>query len=315
MLHHGLGNIYWAARPNVQRVFEFFAITVIASAQDLVPRAYLITPTHSNAISLSHSWNDGEVNFDPSVPLENAKGTFHTSVLSYYHSYGLLGRSSNVVLSVPYASGVFEGSLNGIRAHAAPSGLADARIRFSVNVRGGPAMRLTEFREWKEKSLIGVSVTAVVPTGQNDRARVLNLGSNRWAFKPELGLTKRWGRWVAEGYGGMWLFTSNRTFYPGNTNRAQRPMTAIEGHLGYYVKPGLWASIDSNFWVGGKSSINGLQKQDAQRESRLGMTLSVPIVRHQSFKVSFSRGAVTRIGGNFQTLSAAWQYSWIGKPR
>jgi hypothetical protein len=315
MRHHQPGNMFWVARPNGAAPLWVFLVTAIASAQELVPRAYLITPMRSNAITLSHSWNDGEVNFEPSVPIENAKGRFQTSVLSYYHSYGLLGRSSNVVLSVPYASGVFEGSINGIRAHAAPSGLADARIRFSVNVRGGPAMKLTEFRQWAEKSLIGVSITAAVPTGQNDRARLLNLGANRWAFKPELGLTRRWGRWVAEGYGGMWLFTSNRTFYPGNANRAQRPMAAIEGHLGYYVKPGLWASLDGNFWAGGTTSINGVQKQDAQRESRLGMTLSVPILRHQSVKFSFSRGAVTRIGGDFRTLSVAWQYSWIGKPQ
>jgi len=292
-----------------------FVLAGTACAQDLVPRAYLITPAGSNAITLSYSWNNGAVIFDPSVPVENAKGRFHTSVLSYYHSYALFGRSSNVVVSVPYATGLFEGTVNGITAQASPSGLADARIRFSMNIRGGRAMKLREFRDWREKSLIGVSLTAVVPTGQNDRARVLNIGTNRWAFKPELGLTRRWRRWIAEGYAGMWLFTANSAFYPGTSKRTQRPMTAIEGHLGYYVKPGLWASLDGNFWAGGTSSINGLQKQDTQRESRVGVTLSIPIVSHQSLKFSFSRGAITRIGGDFQTLSGAWQYSWIGRPQ
>src|SRR4051794_11417297 len=62
----------------------------ISSAQDLVPRAYLVTPKGSNAVTLSWSWNSGDVTFDPSVPITDSKGSFQTQVLSYYHSYGLL---------------------------------------------------------------------------------------------------------------------------------------------------------------------------------------------------------------------------------
>jgi hypothetical protein len=193
--------------------------------------------------------------------------------------------------------------------------MADARLRLSVNLRGGPAMRLSEFRGWHESHLIGVSITVVAPTGQHDSARALSIGANRWAFKPEVGLTRRFGRWVAEGYGGTWFFTSNPKFYPGASIRSQRVVAAAEGHLGYYVRPGLWASLDGNFWAGGRSTVNGQQKHDAQRESRLGVTLSAPVARGQSLKFSYSRGAFTRIGGRFQTVSAAWQYSWMGRPR
>jgi len=285
----------------------------IGSAQSLVPRAYFITPTGSNAVTLSSSWNNGQITVDPSVPIEDGKGRFGTYVLSYYHSYGLLGRSSNIVLVVPYGSGNFEGVVAGFRAQTSPSGMADAQIRVSVNLRGGPAMPIREYVRWHEKSLIGASLTVVVPTGQNDPARVLNLGTNRWAFKPEVGFTRRWQRWVSEGYVGTWLFTSNPAFYPGNSTRTQRPMAALEGHLAYYLRHGLWTSFDGNFWTGGRSAINGKEKQDAQKESRIGATVSIPIVRHQSLKVSYSRGAFVRIGGHFQTISVSWQYSWVGK--
>jgi hypothetical protein len=283
-------------------------------AQELIPRAYLVTPTGSNAVTFGFGWNDGEIVFEPSVPIENGRGKFQTYVLSYYHSFGLMGRSSNVVVSIPYGRGDFEGDVVGVRNQVYRSGLADARVRLSVNLLGGPAMRLSQFREWREKTLLGVSVTAVVPWGQNDPARVINPGTNRWAFKPEMGITRRWRRWVAEGYGGVWIFAPNSEFYPGNAKRTQQPMFAGEGHLGYYFRPRLWASFDGNVWAGGRSSINGSIKQDAQRESRLGSTVSVPFTRHQSIKFSYSRGAITRIGGNFRTISAAWQYSWIGKP-
>jgi len=286
-----------------------------ASAQDLAPRAYLITPKSANAVVISWAYNSGSVAFDPSVPITDAKGTFQTQVLSYYRAYGLFGRSSNIVVSLPYAVANFQGIAAGTYTEVYRSGMVDARVRFSINVRGGPAMGLQEFRKWREKTLVGLSVTGVIPTGQNDPARVINTGTNRAAVKPEIGVTHRWGRWVAEGAGGVWLFAANPNFFPANNRRTQRPMGAVESHMGYYVKPGLWVSLDGNFWAGGRSAINGVSKQDAQMASRLGSTLSVPVGRRQSLKFSYSRGAYVSIGGNYQTLSAAWQYSWLDRPK
>ena len=107
-----------------------------------------------------------------------------------------------------------------------------------------------EFLRWHEKRLIGVSLTTVIPLGQNDRARIINIGSNRWAFKPEIGFTRKWQRVIVEGYTGIWLFTSNTNFYPGDAKRTQDPIVAFEAHAGYYIKPRLWASFDSiSGWV------------------------------------------------------------------
>ncbi len=287
----------------------------VASAQELVPRAYLVTPKGSNAVTLSWSWNSGDVTFDPSVPITDAGGRFQTQVLSYYHSYGLFGRSSNIVVSLPYAVANFQGVAAGTYTGVYRSGMVDARVRFSINLSGGPAMRLSEFAKWREKRLIGASLTVVLPTGQNDPARVINPGTNRWAVKPEVGVTRRWGRWVAEVYGGAWLFGANPHFFPGNARRTQSAMEAIESHLGYYVRPRLWASFDANFWAGGRSAMNGVEKQDTQRASRLGVTMSVPVGRRHSLKFSYNRGAYVSIGGNYHTVSAAWQYSWLGKAK
>src|SRR4051794_36372683 len=292
----------------------FLIISIAAHAQDLVPRAYLVTPKSSNAVITSWGWNQGEINVDPSIPIEDSSGRFSTYVLSCYHSFSLLGRSSNIVVSAPYINGGIQGTLAGVTGHVFPSGMADARIRISANLSGGPAMNLDEFRKWREKRLIGASLTVVIPSGQYDQARVINLGTNRWSFKPEIGLTRRWGRWVAEGYLGVWVYSKNGAFYPGNSTRTQNPTGALEGHIGYYVKRGLWVSLDGNFWVGGRTAVDGTAKRDFQTASRVGTTASIPLSRHQSVKVSYSGGAFRRVGGNFQTLSLGWQYSWIGKP-
>jgi hypothetical protein len=174
---------------------------------------------------------------------------------------------------------------------------------------------LSEFAKWRERTLIGVSLTAVFPTGQYDPARAINPGTNRWSVKPEIGFTRRRDRWVGEGYVGVWLFGSNPRFFPGNNTRTQQPTGSLEMHLAYYVKPRIWISLDGNFYAGGRSTIGGFRRADRQTISRMGVTFSMPITKREALKFSYSRGAYVNIGGNYHTVSAAWQYSWLRAPR
>ena len=283
--------------------------------QDLTPRAYLITPIGSHAVTLASSFSSGEVVLDPSVPLENAKGSFQVPTIGYYESFDLLGRSANINVVVPYAHGSFEATSGGSEVAAYRSGLGDMRVRFAVNLSGGPAMDLEEYLKWKEKRLIGVSLTVSIPTGQYDSAHLVNIGTNRWGFEPEIGLSRRWGHWVVDAYGGVWFYTGNNAYYPASSLRTQAPVGSTEGHLGYYLKPRLWVSLDVNFWTGGRSAISGVQKADEQRDSRIGGTVSVPVYKAHSIKLSYSEGAYVTIGGAYRTISAGWQYSWISHPR
>ena len=80
-----------------------------AWSQSLVPRAYLITPTGTNAFVMSYSRLDGGLALDGAVPITGATAEAGLSVLSFYHSLDLLGRSANFTLGVPYADGTFQG--------------------------------------------------------------------------------------------------------------------------------------------------------------------------------------------------------------
>jgi len=286
----------------------------LLTAQSLTPRAYLITPTGSNAIILSFGYNSGGILPDPTFPVANLTAQFQTPVLSVYRSFGFFSRSANVSVSLPYGYGHFQGSVLGSDARISRSGLADSQIRLSVNLHGGPAMKLPAFVKYRERTIVGASVTMVTPTGQFDPGRLVNPGANHWAFKPEAGLARRLGKWALDAYGGVWLFTTNSQFYPGTSVRKQNPIASLEFHLSYYFRPRLWASFDSNFWLGGSTVMNGVSNDDGARNSRLGGTVAVPVSRHQSLKVSANWGALVRIGGNFTTLTAGWQYSWIDRP-
>ena len=292
-----------------------------AMAQDLAPRAYLITPIHSNAVTLSYSFLDGDLLLEGTVPITDATARVNLSVFSFYHSMRFFGRTASVTASLPYGLGNFRGTVFGGQTNTYRSGLFDSSYRFSVNLFGGPAMNIADFRGWKQETLIGISIRVVAPTGQYDPTKLINYGADRWGFKPEVGLSRRWGHWILDTYAGVWFYTKNPEFFsknqfsPGVNVQEQDPIFAFEGHLSYDVKPRLWASLDGNFWRGGTTSLNGITNPATlQKNSRVGGTLSLPVSKHQSLKVSYSRGAYIRFGGRYDNISVGWQYSWIGKP-
>jgi len=289
-------------------------LTLAARAQDLAPRAYVITPTDSNAITVSAAINTGQILFDPSVPVTGASATIETPILSAFHSFGLWGRSANILVAVPYAVGNFEGTVGGDFLQAYRSGIADSRVRFAINLHGGRAMAPREYVKWHERSLIGVSLTVAVPTGQYDSAKLVNIGANRWGIKPEIGFTRRRGHWAIDWYAGAWFFTENNSYYPGTNRRSQAPFFNGEAHVGYYLGLRAWASFDANFWNGGRTRVNGVEGNDSQRNSRIGGTISLPFGKHQTVKFSYSHGAYVTIGGDFNSINVGWQYSWLGKP-
>jgi hypothetical protein len=294
---------------------------MFVSAQDLAPRAYIITPVHSNAVVVTYSFFTGNLDFQGAVPITDATAKASAPILSYYHSMRLFGRSANFTVSVPYGLGNFRGTVLGTETNVYRSGLLDSVYRFSINLRGGPAMNVQDFRKWTQKTIIGVSIRVVAPTGQYDSTKLINYSANRWGFKPEIGLSRRWGHWVVDAYSGAWFYTENPKFFsenqynPGVSVQTQAPVVAFESHLSYDVKARLWASLDWNFWFGGRTSLNGVENPATeQRSSRIGGTVSVPISKHQSLKSSYNNGAYIRYGGNFQNISVGWQYSWLGRP-
>jgi outer membrane putative beta-barrel porin/alpha-amylase len=288
-------------------------------AQDLAPRAYVITPRSSNAVLLTWSFYDGGLNFSGAVPITGATARYNIPVFSYYHSMSFFGRSANITASLPYGVGTFRGDVLGTSREAYRSGLLDLTIRFSVNLLGGPSMDLKDFVKWRQKALLGASVKVLAPTGQYSGRQLVNWGLNRWAIKPEIGYSQRlWRDWILDAYAGAWFYTTNSEFFsrPVPLPQTQSPIGSFEGHLSRNFGRRTWASLDGNYWFGGVTTLNGVRNPDTrQSSSRLGGTVAFPITEHQSIKIAYSGGTYIRFGGNYQNLQVAWQYSWIGWPK
>jgi hypothetical protein len=278
-----------------------------ASAQELEPGAYTVSPIGINLLNLGYVFNDGDIAFDPSLPIEQGSATIHTATVAYGRSVDLAGRSSTLLVALPIIGGHLDGLYLGERAVADRKGPGDLRIRVGVNLYGAPARRLPEFAKTPPSRInVGASVTVIAPVGQYDSQKIVNLGSNRWAFKPEAAITRNAGAWMFEIYGGAWLFTDNTDYVNGQV-RSQKPLASGQFSLRRTFRPGLWVSGNINYYTGGRTNVGGIFKQDFQANSRAGATVSVPLSRRNSLRFAVSKGAVTTIGADFLGLSASFQ--------
>jgi hypothetical protein len=285
----------------------------MVGAQELLPAAYTPAPYGINLLSYAITSNDGDMTFDPSAPIEDVTAKITAQTLGYARTLGIAGRAANIGVIVPYVVGHLEGLYLGEPAAASRSGLGDLIFRGAVNLYGAPAMSPKEFQTFRPRTLIGASLIVRVPTGQYDPSKLINIGANRWAFKPEIGVVHIMGRWAIDAYLGGWFFTDNTDFLGGAT-RVQDPMISTQFHVRYLFKPGLWGALDANFWRGGRSTVDGVVNDDLQSNSRIGATVSMRIDRNQSLRIAASRGAITRIGGDFTSIGLSYGYSWATAP-
>lgn len=280
-----------------------------AAAQTMEPLSYSNAPIGLNFLisGYSHQW--GNVLADPSLPVRDVEASVDAGNLAYSRIIDVWGRSGSLAMVVPYAWLSASGEVFEQARSTSRTGLADSSMRLSVNLYGAPALSLQEFRKYQQDTIVGVSLFVTVPTGQYDPSRLINIGTNRWSFKPELGVSKALGAWTLEAAAGVTFYTDNDAF-AGNGVRRQDPLYSVQGHAIYNFNPRLWAALDSTYYTGGRTTVNGVIGDDLQRNSRWGGTLAYSIDRLNSLKLYYSSGLAARTGTDFQIVGLAWQHRW-----
>ena len=280
-------------------------------AQDLEPRAYTNIPKGVNFIVAGYSYLTGGVLFDPAVPLDNAHIKINGSLFAYARSINIGGLAGKFDVIMPYGWLSGTADYQGQTMSRDVSGLADTRLRMSVNFIGAPSLPISEFKDYKQDLVIGASLQVYVPTGQYDPDKLVNIGTHRFTFKPELGISKTLGQLVLELTGGAAFYTTNHDFYQGKT-RSQAPIGSLQGHVNYNFTPGIWVAVDGTYYWGGRTTVDGEVGNDLQKNSRLGLTFALPVNMHHSLKFTFSTGVSTRTGTDFNAIGLFWQYRWGG---
>ena len=301
-----------SARALVLAAVAAGALVPRARAQELEPRSYSASPVGVSFVGASYAYSSGAIVFDASLPLTDVNAYINGLGLGWGRTFGVLGRQAIVTAALPYAFGDVTGSVFEQQRSVTRSGLADFRARLALNLYGNPAQTPQEFaRRRHPPFLIGTSLAVTAPTGQYHGDRLINLGTNRWAFKPEVGISVPVRKFDLEAYVGAWLFSDNPDFYPGGQSRHQDPLTTVQGHASYTFRPSLWLAADGTWYGGGAASVGGGPKTGRLDNSRLGVTLSLPLTTSQSAKLGYSRGALVRAGSNFSSITTAWQLRWF----
>ena len=289
----------------------FLLVAGTAHAQELEPGLYNSTPIGINAAVLNYTFQTGNIVFDSSQPIKDAHADVHAVGFGYVRTLNLFGCTAKLDMQVPVASGDFVGSVNDTIRTRTPDGLADPRIRLLVNFLGAPALRKAEFAKYAPGTIVGASLQIVTPLGDYDPTKLINLGSNRWAFRPEMGLSHARGRWFISLAAGAWLYTDNTDYFGGRT-LSQEPLPFVKGDMMYTTRRRLWTAVSYGLGSGGETSIDGSPSGQLQTNHRASFTLAYPLGTSMQLKAVYTSGLSTHLGADFDSYGVTFQYSWGG---
>ena len=296
---------------NLLIIIPIFSFPFQIHAQDLEPRSYAVVPKGLHAAALSYTFSSGNVISDFTSPLQDLDIKTSAINIGYVQTFSLFSKLARLSVSLPY--GFLNGTAKayGMDTSGSRNGFFDGRIKFGVNLIGSPVLSPKEFQKFQEHTVLGASLVISVPVGQYFPSKLINLGSNRWGFKPEIGVSRREGRLSYEAYGGVWIFTSNDVYLKSST-LDEKVLLSFQAHVDYTFKHGKYVALNGGFADGGETSINGVEKNDEQQNWRIGATFSTPIFnKHQSVKALINTGIATRAGQNYTAITLVYQYSWF----
>jgi hypothetical protein len=280
-------------------------------AQRIEPRAYINAPVGINFVAIGYVNSQGGLLFDPALPITDADANVDMGLLAYVRTLSVAGKSGKVGVLLPYASLSADGYVDGIYRTREQVGLVDPALYFSINFYGAPALSLKEFKDYQQDTIIGFTFRLTAPIGDYQAEKLLNIGTNRWSFEPEFGISKAIGRWTVEGAAAVALYTNNDEFDTDKT-RQQDPIYSTQFHVSYTFPNKIWLSVGATYYTGGRTTIDGVEKNDLQRNWRTGFTLALPVDRKNSIKLFGHSGVSTRTGTDYDSLGIFWQYRWGG---
>ena len=282
--------------------------------QDIEPRRWSPIPLGTNVLGAGYSYTSGDVFFDPLLQAEDVKIKAHSLAVSFVQPFKVRNKLASISLLVPFSAADWSGLLSGEPAAVNRTGFADPRIRASVLLAGPPAGNALELQQYKLENptytTFGVSLAVTLPLGQYSEDKLLNLGGNRFVFRPQAGMIHYWGTWSFELTGSVFLYTRNPDFF-NDAQRDQRPTFAMQSHLVKQLRGGAWLSLGAGYGLGGESVINRQPNGDFRANLLMSASYSLLITKRQGLKLTYIRSeALQDIGSRTNNFLLAWFISF-----
>ena len=283
-------------------------------SQDVEPRRWTPIPLGTNILGAGYSFTSGDVFFDPLLGAEDVKIRAHSLAFTFTHPVKIGNKLGTVSALIPFISADWEGLLSGEPAGINRTGFADPRIRASLLLAGPPAGNAMEIRQYRlENSTdtsFGISLAITVPLGEYFEDKLINLGSNRFVFRPQVGMIHYWGGWSFELTGSVFLYTRNPDFF-NDSEREQRPTFAMQSHLVKQLQKGAWLSLGAGYGLGGESLVNSQPNGDFRSNLLVSGSYSLMIAKRQGLKLTYVRAETLQdIGSSTHNFVLAWFVSF-----
>lgn len=283
-------------------------------ALDPEPRRWSHLPIDENFLTFALVRTSADIYFDPTLLLEDVEERLDTQAVKYVHTFEWLDHSSRIDVLQGYQNAKWTGLLDGVGASTAREGASDTFVRVAMNICGAPPLQGVEFRNYRasirSETIVGVALAVRLPTGHYLKDRLLNLGENRFVFRPQLGVLHSRGKWTAELTGEVAFHTENDEFVRLNTLE-QKPLYVLHGHLIHTFEPGQWVSISLGFNYGGEHLLNGTAQDDKQQNIGLKLSYAYPITRTLGLQASYLGSQTQRKTGlDSETFALSLSLVW-----
>lgn len=285
-------------------------IAPLASLADNA-RDWQNTPINMNFLFGYYNLVDSNTPIDTALPIKGLSLNADVYIARYARSFDVDGRNTAIQVLQPYAdvSASFDDSrfFSGTKHNG---GQGDTQLVFAHNFFGGPALTAEQFAGWTPETFFSGAVFLTAPTGDYDKHRIINIGSNRWAFKPELAFGTPIGPTWLEFNGYASIYGDNND-YQGNSKLEQKPLYTIESHYSYTLNRALWVGLDATYNTGGETRVDGVDQDNKQENTLVGATLGFMLSPQFGGLVAYSDTVSERTGSpDVNTWTFRLQYVW-----
>jgi len=291
-----------------------FAVACPSRAQELEPQRWRHLPIDTDFVTAAYVHNDADISFEPALRIENATMNLDTWALGYMRTFELFGKTAQVQIIQPWQSGDWSGTVNGQPAEVTREGFGDTQLRFAIDLIGAPPLKLPEYAAYQAspqaRTLLGVGFGLVLPTGEYMDDKLINLGSNVYTFRPELGFLYEVQHWSFETAGSVSFYTDNDDFFNGN-RLEQDPLYFAQTNVLYRFAPGVWAAAGVAYTTGAETAVNGVPNHDRKENILWGVAGGVALAPWLGAKLQYVRSDRRTDVGNdsdryIVSLSAFW---------
>jgi hypothetical protein len=271
-------------------LFCTFLMSNVVNALDVEPGLWAHIPVERHFVGIGYVKTEADILVDPNLKLEDVELDMDTWAAKYIYSFESFGKSSRIDITQGYQEGHWKGLLDGVYAETSRKGASDTFIRYAISLYGAPPLKAGDYVAYRRKqdgeTIVGAGLAVRLPTGEYDDERLINLGQNRFAIRPQVGIEHNRGPWTFEATSEVAFYSDNNDFYNGS-RLEQDPLLKIGASAEYTFYPGFRATVAYAYDYGGETSVNNVKSDNRKQNEAWAMSITCPLNATTGVKFSW----------------------------